>query len=193
MHKNIISLLKTTAALATLMAGSQSFGAAINISSFKNDGSLGAIHPVHGAFVAGTMPAIAVPDKAVIALSSTAVVGASGGIVALGKELYFDIGVTGWTILDLIATENLDVFLRPSTSGASTTFEFSNVILSAKAQTVKFWNDSGVLLTAPAVSREARSDRNKDTVVPSVDLPASVPTKIIGGRTYTLKSHYSSE
>lgn len=190
----IKNLLKTTAAVATLIAGSQSWGSSIDIASFKNDGSLGTKHAVHGAFVAGTMPAVAVPDKAVIALTGTAVTGTSGGIVALGKELYFDIAAD-WTIMDLVATENLDVFLRPSTAGTATTFEFTNVILAGKAQTVKFWGDSGISLTAPAVGkikREARYDRDADAIS-TVDLPASVPTKIIGGRTYTLKSHYSSQ
>lgn len=189
----IKNLLKTTAALATLIAGSQSWGSRIDIASFKNDGSLGTKHTVHGSFAVGTMPAVAVPDKAVIALTGTALTGASGGIVALGKELYFDIS-GDWTIMDLVATENLDVFLRPSTAGTATTFEFTNVILAGKAQTVKFWTDSGITLTPPtAISREARRDREKDTDVPAVDLPTSVPTKTIGGRPYSLAKHYSSQ
>lgn len=186
------TLLKTSAALATLFAGSQTWGAAISFATMKSDGTLGNTHPVHGVFGATSMPAVAVPDKVALVLNNTSVAATSGGVVALGSELYVDFAA-GWTILDLVAIQNLDVFLRPNVAATATTVEFTNVILSGKAQSIKFWNDAGITLTDPTlITKEARSDRDSDPI-PQVDLPAPTPTKVIGGRTYTLNKHYSSQ
>lgn len=190
----IKNLLKTTAALATLFTGSQSWGADMAFSTIKSDGTLGTTHTVHGAFVAGTMPAVAVPDKTTLVLNGTGVLGSSGGVVALGKELSIDVDEAAtWSIFELIATQNLDLFIRPKTKAGTVTLTIGTLVLGGSASTVKVWTADTVTATITAVKGEARVNRGIDTSIPSIDLPASLPTKVVGGRTYTLAKHYSSQ
>lgn len=186
MKNKFKSLFKTTAAIAALIAGSQTWGAAINIAALAADGTLVGSKPYHGSVTAATGSTLVVPDKAVVALNANAVTMASGGGAAIGGTFTMDVGATGWTIYDVVATKNLNLFIRAATAGtAIAAFTISNLVLADKAEEIKVWTSDITALTTTAISYEAKPGRGFDTLV-LTDVASPAPTMKVGGRTYTL-------
>lgn len=186
MTNKLKSLLKTTAAIATLFAGSQTWGSGINVASINTDGTLAGSKAYHGTVAAGSGSALVAPDKSAVVLNSTASTMISGGVVALGGNLTIDVGVDAWTLLDLVATKNLNLFIRSATKGAAIpTFIITNLVLADKAELVKVWISDITDLTLSGVSTESKPGRLYDDLV-ETDVPSPAPTMVVGGRSYTL-------
>jgi hypothetical protein len=196
MTTKLKTLLKTTAAVATVFAGSQTWGSGdLKLASIDSTGVLGTGHLSAGSPAGSISGIILAPEKnAVISQSGTGPVAqiSAGGIVCPGSTLTLDLADSGSGIFNLFAMKDLDVYIRSATSGNTlAAFTIANVILGEKASRVRFWTSDIALLTVTNVKKDARFDRDADDTVTKVDVPTPAPEVTLGGRKYILVQHNS--
>lgn len=189
MYARILAVATTvgmTHAATTTISGINSDGILAN-----STGHLCTVNNVAAA--AATMVPGVIPEGAALVIHGGALTFTSGGFVQRGANATIDYDTTANTILSWYAEQSGNLYCRSSVKGTTiAAFTISTLAFDPAVKQFKVWKDADTTaLTITTLMRIATTVKDADTV-PATDIPTTVPTATIGGRSYTLVKWFQS-